>query len=233
MARYHRHAGFNINLDSLTDILANTVGIMIFVLIYAVIASRGVFIAKRLPKLQPTTKERVVVICTGNALFPLKVDELIDRYTEPLNGLVYYNIPQVVETLNKRRISDGMLEVTGQFHCSEATGLFSSTRKIDSGYIIIVPCAGIQGDTTADVEISGSYFRRLLADMDKDRQYLLFFLSVDSLEVFRKARDFARQYGFDSNWEPGNIQWPLRIWALGDSGGESSGSSFLDKIMGG
>ena len=50
-----------VNLDSLTDILANTVGIVIFLMIFAVISARGAFFAKKFPMLQSTEKERINV----------------------------------------------------------------------------------------------------------------------------------------------------------------------------
>lgn len=228
MARLRRQRGLEMNLDSLTDIMANTVGIMVFVMIFAVLAARGTFVRKRLPVVHPSAKERQVFLCTQNTVRSYPMDRLIDQVCAPIKGkrLTYDNIPDIVARLNQMRVQEGDFEAVGQFHYTESQslsyvlswGVFQPEwrrRELDWGYVVIRPLGGGRGETVEELGSQEARFRLALAEMSRERHWVLFLVDADSLDVFQKARDVARGAGFESNWEPWRCQWPERIDLVG------------------
>ena len=71
------------SLVPLADMLTNTVGISVFILIFTVLTAGGAIIAKRFPMEHSTKKSDVTYICWGDRLYPLP-DELIEQFLKPL-----------------------------------------------------------------------------------------------------------------------------------------------------
>lgn len=221
MVRSRRQRSLEMNLDSLTDIMANTVGIMVFVMIFAVLAARGTFVRKRLPVVHPTAKDRQIFLCTQNTVRQYPAEELIDQVCEPLTraGRTYDNLPDRVAQSNAKRVQDAGFEAVGEFHYSD----WGFSRSVDWGYVVIRPLGGSRGETADELDSQDALFRLALAEMKKERHWVLFLVDPDSLEVFQKARDVARGVGFESNWEPWRCQWPERIQVAGPEGGSGDG----------
>jgi len=235
--RKYRQTG--INLDSLTDILANTVGIVIFLMIFAVISARGSFYAKSFPMLQDTSKERVVVLCQANTLMIIRADIVIDQFLQPLyefnqrsSGRRYSAIPDLIDEFNERRMDDGVLEATGEAEMSSWSIGWSYYRKIDRITVIVQPLPGISGEYPEDIQNENSLFRRSLGVLDSNSQFLMFFVDTDSIDAFRAGRDIAQELGFDTNWIPNpRLFWPLRYNVPFDGDSVDSGQSITDFLF--
>lgn len=206
MARHRRPSETQLSLDSLTDIMANTVGIMIFVMVFAVITARGSFMSKGFPKVQATPKDRVLAFCMDNKVIPCEADKLVDRALEPLRHLTYDNMPRVVNQVNSTPVQDEYFEVTVKASMVEL--LFE--RQLTYVAIALQPRPGAPWDTVASLSTPSSSLVRYLRQRDKTRCWLELRVDPRSLEVFGKAREVARREGFESGWDPTTIQWPLR-----------------------
>lgn len=206
MARHRRPPEAQLNLDSLTDIMANTVGIMIFVMVFAVITARGSFMSKGFPKVQATPKQRLLAFCTGNKVIPCEADKLVDRALEPLRHLTYDNMPRVVNQVNSTPVRDEYFEVTVKASMME----LPFERQLTYVAIALQPRPDAPWDTVATLGTPSSSLVRYLRQRDKTRCWLELHVDARSLEVFGKTREIAYREGFESGWDPTTIQWPLR-----------------------
>jgi hypothetical protein len=59
--------------------LTNTVGIVLFILIFTVLTAGGVLVAKRFPVEQPTNRKPLFYFCSGGRVLPLDEQELSER----------------------------------------------------------------------------------------------------------------------------------------------------------
>lgn len=85
MRRSRRRAQFHEpSLVPLADMLTNTVGIVVFILIFTVLTAGGVVIAKRLPMEHPTEAEPAWFVCRNGRVFPMRHD-LMERFKD-VNG---------------------------------------------------------------------------------------------------------------------------------------------------
>jgi len=206
MARHRRPSEARLNLDSLTDIMANTVGIMIFVMIFAVITARGSFMSKGFPRVQATNKQKLLAFCMDNKVIPCEAGKLVDRALEPLRHLTYDNMPRVVDQVNSTPVRDEYFEVTVKASMVEL--LFE--RQLTYVAIALQPRADAPWDTVASLSTPSSSLVRYLRQRDKTRCWLELRVDPRSLEVFSKTREVAYREGFESGWDPTTIQWPLR-----------------------
>ena len=224
MATRRRRSGLEMNLDSLTDIMANTVGIMVFVMIFAVIAARGSFVRKRLPMEHSTAKQRCIYLCAGNTVRVYPVDRMVDPFVERLKRLQragsYEGIARVVAELNALSLQDEGFRATGAFHYSQNDwfGVWGTerSRTLDYGYVVIAPLPGTAGESPKELQAPYGNCRRSLAALEKTRHWVLFLVDPSSIEAFEKARDMAREQGLETGWVPYSVVWPDRLSLLGE-----------------
>jgi len=109
-----------LNIDALTDIIANTVGIMIIIILLTIISAQGTFFKKRLPILRPTAKDSVIFICQNNRIIRYDSDGLMKLFLQPLDLADVQDKAWLIETLNNRCVNNGAFEITGTFHFEES-----------------------------------------------------------------------------------------------------------------
>ena len=73
------------------------------------------------------------------------------------------------------------------------------------------------GETAAQIGKPGSQFRRVLEALPR-RGFAYFVVHDDSFEVFREAREIARNRGVATGWHPVEGKPPLRFSANGSLG---------------
>jgi hypothetical protein len=73
------------------------------------------------------------------------------------------------------------------------------------------------GESAADLDGADSTFRRRLAGVGGGG-FAYFVVHEDSFEIFRKAREIARERGVAMGWHPVEGQAPLRLAANGSLG---------------
>ena len=77
----------------------------------------------------------------------------------------------------------------------------------------------VPGESSEELTQPDSEFKALLSEMNSESEYLAFIVRPDSFEAFRKARQEARQEGFEVGWEPYPEENPI----IFGSGGRSVG----------
>ena len=77
----------------------------------------------------------------------------------------------------------------------------------------------VPGESSEELTQPDSEFKTLLSEMNSESEYLAFIVRPDSFEAFRKARQEARQEGFEVGWEPYPEENPI----IFGSGGRSVG----------
>jgi hypothetical protein len=188
------------SLVPLADMLTNTVGITLFILIFTVLTTGGVVIAKRLPMEQKTQAEPLHFVCVNNRLLPLDFEGLAKKFVEPLGEPTYKDFGEWVRKYNTRQIEDEYFVVRGkgEVHYTEEDG---RKRAIPRLSVKFTPRDG-QGETIMDLQESNARFRQLLRAYTPKKYFVYFDVYPDSLDIFEAARKVAVESHFSTGWEP-------------------------------
>jgi len=226
MASRRRQLHVEMSLVPLADMLTNTVGIMIFVMIFAVIVAQGTSIGKRLPMERKafipgttTEKQAVLFVCSHNTVLPWRLDKLAERFMAGLGKPTAYDYEEWKAKVNSRRIEDDLYVVTARCEFAREDTWDGFTVQLVYFMFEVNLRPGVRGDGPDSVRNETSILRRELANMDHNREYICFLLDSDSLEVLGGAREVARQAGFDTGWTPEPTTWPVRVVAFPPSEG--------------
>lgn len=186
------------SLDSLVDIVANSLGILVLVATLGVLVSRGMQIKLGTPIIRPVPDNLTKPIdfeCRGNRVIPIDFscteqdDNAIRDSTASLEER-----RRMIQRFNERRVSDG-------YHAFELKEwAINRGRMLTS--TIVKPLDHPVGDTVSDLEASTCEFKRRLAELDPNQHFLTFHVQPDSFEVFRAARKVAQEAGLELGWNP-------------------------------
>lgn len=208
------------SLVPLADMLTNTVGIMVFILIFTVLTAGGVVVAKRLPLEHATQAKPVYCLCAGGRLIPMTQSALIDQFVDPLGRPTsYYAVDGWVKKFNAQRIEHEDFIVTGEGKANFVDlGFYKSASM--SLAVIFTPREG-RGETIAELRLETARFRQVLSQHDNRERFIYFLVRPDSLEVFDAARAIAiDEKQFTTGWGPLDIKDPVRFSISG--GGRSA-----------
>jgi hypothetical protein len=190
------------SLVPLADMLTNTVGIVVFILIFTVLTAGGAVVAKRLPMERASDKKALWFLCTKGRVLPMPADRaFVDKFVEPLLKL---KLKDQIQMFNDRTLEDKYFTVKG-----EADGFsFALTYnpKLSTG------------DTVDNIERANSALARTLAKYSSSKYFAYFYVADDSIDAFVKARLVTTQAGFGYGWAPAKHGQPIRL-GLGSGGG--------------
>lgn len=208
-----RTSGNNWDLDALMDVLSCSVGILLFVIIFAVIEARGSSIAIYAPLMRepPAASSRIIVLCQDGNIRLLEIDKALETLLEGSDKLAYSEVPAFVEHANEGKVADRFFRYRLLYRDE---GLGSNDRKrVVSLRVEEKP--GAEGEDVTALRSGSSFFERELANLDKNRHWLAFAVDVDSLDVFHQARKIAMDKGFSSGWDPLEMRFPHEEVVLG------------------
>lgn len=194
MSRRRRAAFHEPSLVPLADMLCNTVGIIVFILIFTVLTAQGALLPKRLPIEHKTTAERAIYVCYQGRLLPLDENGLADRIGKsiPHFQLTYDNVDSWIQTVNGLRVEDDYFALTCDASVDYSVGRIAITS-------CFTPKDGA-GESLVNLENANGVFRTFLHSKDPTKRYIFFLVYPDSLEVFEKARSIAREMHFETGW---------------------------------
>jgi hypothetical protein len=188
-------------MDSLLDILSNLVGMMIFLIITAVLCSKGIKVVLNTVLRPPQASQAVYFVCRSGTITQidpaLSVKELGTLKKELTDATKTPSVQELVREANRREIgSDANYHVE---FVREALGSGTGRRA----------CIGLrfytqgpqQGQTVTAVEERDGEFRKCL-DRATARNLLYFYVYPDGVEVFDVARNMARATGLEVGWRP-------------------------------
>jgi hypothetical protein len=215
MRRYrHRARVHEPSLVPLADMLTNTVGIMVFILIFTVLTAGGVVLAKRLPRERTTEARPVHFFCAGGRVLPLRSGDLIEEFLQPLGRPTsFYAVAGWLRRFNERRVEDDYFVVTGDGDANYTDWGLGRSVSLNLA-AVCTPKEG-RGETPAELKREDSPFRQLLKASQPSKQFIHFFVRPDSLEAFTAARDAAAAAGFDTGWLPFEQGQPVRFGLTG------------------
>jgi hypothetical protein len=177
------------NLDSFLDVMTNTVGVLIFVLLFVTLAAADATVLVRTPLRSETEKQPIYFEASGGRVIYLEsrmADERVDAFVRALPPIRWYNVSYVMDQV------DAFETETPNYTIDLLGGGIGVRWRARPG----------AGDTVNVVKDSASTYQQVLRTLDPDTAYLAFIVRPDGLESFRAAREAATRRGFASGWEP-------------------------------
>ncbi len=174
------------SLVPMADMLTNTVGVVLFILIFTVLTAGGAVLTKRLPMEHTTDAKPLGFLCVSGRIVPLELDDLSKEFWRPIGHRIEPgHFDEFVSRFKSRRVENDSFVLTGEF---------------DRGFrIVIEPKPGI-GETTNELAAPSSKYRSMLAGVDPQDKYIDFQVYPSGLTVFRAARDLANNSKFGTTW---------------------------------
>ncbi|BAC08736.1 hypothetical protein [Thermosynechococcus vestitus] len=184
------------NLDSFLDVLTNTVGVMIFVCLFASLTAAVSPALVRTPIARETRKQVYFFECRENRALPLEVDqasEAIDRHLRRVTDNPFAHPRQIQEQLESFRYRTRHYDVRLSLVPQGEKPILQTHFELRDR---------LGGEFFNTLEKPTSQFRRTLDHLSPAQHSLVFFVRPDSFDCFRAARAIAWRSGFDVGWEP-------------------------------
>jgi hypothetical protein len=218
MSRHRKRRRYDTpTLVPLADMLTNTVGITIFIMIFTVLTAGGAVIAKRLPIEHSTEAGFITFLCAGNRVLALNEDRLLAEFTKPMARLSSFDaVPGWVERFNARTISTGEFVVSGDARANYSNDFFRRSVTV-SQTVVFTPIPG-RGESPEALRSEASAFRRFLAGRNARTHFVFFSVRPDSVAVFEAARAIAFELGFEAGWSPNSSSDGAVRFSLSGSG---------------
>jgi hypothetical protein len=182
------------NLDSFLDILTNTVGVMVFVLLFVTLAAADASVLVRTPLHTSTEKAAVVFEVRGDRVVYLDDDEAdraIAELYRSLPKVSIYNIRSITQRIYNFEATAGnyQVDVVG----SLLSGSLSTRYRIRSEIV---------GNRIGGLRDPAAEFQQVLSRLQADSAFVSFLVRPDGFGAFRTAREIAIKRGFEYGWEP-------------------------------
>ncbi|HIK25491.1 MAG: hypothetical protein P3X23_001690 [Thermosynechococcus sp. Uc] len=184
------------NLDSFLDVLTNTVGVMIFVCLFASLTAAVSPALVRTPIARETRKQVYFFECRENRVLPLEEDQAskaIDHHLRRITENPFADLHQIQQQLESFRHSTRYYNVHLSLVRNQGQPILQT---------LFEPRDRSGGESPRTMEKPSSNFRRTIDRLLPGRYSLVFFVRPDSFDCFRAARAIAWRSGFDVGWEP-------------------------------
>jgi len=180
------------SLVPMVDLLSNTVGALVFIMIFTVMAASGVVVMKRLPLEHQTKSEPINYLCEKDRIIPLDnagLDRKLKvRWGRP-NSL--FDVYSWVARFNTLEVEDEHFTARGESTLSPMSVSVLFTPKPDGGYSI------------AQIQNPNSKYREGLARLKAEGDFVHFLVRPDAIGSFAAARKIAAdEMGFGTGWMP-------------------------------
>lgn len=205
-----------VNLDSLMDILTCVVGVMLFVVIFAVIEARGTNIKMFTPlaKAPAPESKRMIFMCQKQKVVPLDLDPAVEQLLNFKGKLTYKTLPKFVEDANRKNVQDAFF--TYRLAVKQwKEGSFFNEVKHRGVMLVIDKKLEYPGESDEEIKSLSSSYVKKLNEMDNRSNWIAFEVDKASLDVFRMAREIAIARGFSVGWDPGRTDFPYKEMVIG------------------
>ena len=196
-SKYKRkHRLQELTLVPLADMLTNTVGIILFILIFTVLTGSSGVDFQQFPVEEPAYNlEPLSFICTKNqVIFSDEVKSTTD-FLQPLGQPTSSNSEGWITKFNQRQIEDENFLIRG----------VGGLTETDSGYLfdlklLVIPKIR-NGESDSKLLSDSSVFRTILKNHSPEKCFVYFNISNSGgIDVFRTARNIAKQNNFKVGW---------------------------------
>ncbi|HXQ69124.1 MAG TPA: hypothetical protein VN844_01490 [Pyrinomonadaceae bacterium] len=195
------------SLVPMVDLLSNTVGVLVFIMIFTVMAASGVVVLKRLPLEHSTSATPANFLCEKDRILPLNNEDLSLRLRKKWGSpRSIFDIYSWIARYDGIEAEDGHFIARGETNLTHGSYSISTlfTPKPDGGY------------ARQEIHLRDSAYRQYLAALDGKSRFVHFFVRPDGLESFFLARKIAaEEMGFSTGWMPLDTDQPLRFVSEG------------------
>jgi hypothetical protein len=195
------------SLVPMVDLLSNTVGALVFIMIFTVMAASGVVVLKRLPLEHSSKAEPKNFLCEKDRIIPL--DNIgLDAQLKRRWGRPYsiFDIYAWIARFDGIEAEDEHFIARGESTVTDGSYSFSVlfTPKSSGGY------------HAADLDRAGSPYRRHLSELNSKSDFVHFLVRPDAIETFLAARKIAAdELGLGTGWMPLDQEQKLRFVSRG------------------
>jgi hypothetical protein len=195
------------SLVPMVDLLSNTVGAIVFIMIFTVIAASGVVVLKRLPLEHSTSAKPANFLCEKDRIYPLDNEELASKLNKKWGRPTsIFDIYPWIARYDGIEVEDDHFIAHGESNVNSTTYSLSTlfTPKANGGY------------RKEAIQNSDSPFRKALADLNGKSRFVHFFVRPDGIDSFFLARKIAAdEMGLATGWMPLDKGQPLRFVSKG------------------
>ena len=205
MRKYRAAKQATLSLDSLVDIVSNTVGILIilavFMAMFTNLAAPGLSDAHR----EPVTLQRPVEKILVPWSHPTSKNSIYFYLHQ--NRLLNLDLPAFYAALADHKPGDGGYPVTIELPAVR-TRYYPVTNHV---YCLeFAPRRG-HGESWSAAQAPGSAWQRTLEAYPREKYYYFFWVTGDSFELFREIRDLLWDRQVEVGWKPVADAVPLEI----------------------
>jgi len=213
------------SLVPLADMLTNTVGIMLFILVLAVLAAKSAVLLRRLPIEHVTEKRPLDIVCCRNMIMPFDGKFLRRQFLEPLGT------PKSDEEREKWISNFELHEFEGP--------TFTVSGRIERDvfgqplrcYLLAVP-TGYNGEPISRLSNTNSSYWIALAENNPQEFFLRFWVRQDSIEAFQIARALGTtRFHYLANWTTMSENTAIRMTLFDTSIGSEGSTSNLTNLL--
>ncbi|MEL6495321.1 MAG: hypothetical protein AAFQ41_09390 [Cyanobacteria bacterium J06623_7] len=215
------------NLDSFLDILTNTVGVLMFISLFATLIATGsspkTSVKIQTPLASPTDKESLWFEIQGNKVSHLNLRDVREKELE-----LTANLPNCNRGSSDANYQSCLLSVLGRQSNFRANTDSYLVKAVDRGVsLVFEPQSEDIGETTTQMAAVDSAYKQVLSSYSPGEDYLVFIVRPDSFEAFRAARKIAWDAGYEVGWEPHEQEAPIKIRTI--LGSELPGGRTVNK----
>jgi hypothetical protein len=200
MKNARRCSAPGLSMVPLADMLTNTLGIVIFIMIFTVLAAGGATMLKRLPMEHRTAAHPLHFACSAGRVYHVDT-QLVDKLLEGVAP-----VKSIAEFEAWSKPLDGRSAAGRDVSATLHAGL----EQLKSGHLILRRARAVvefrlvqgAGEPAAAAAAPGSRFSAALAAHDLSKTFVHFFVMPDGIEAYKLARDAAVQRGFQTGWIP-------------------------------
>lgn len=195
------------SLIPMVDLLTNTVGALVFIMVFTVMAASGVVVLKRLPLEHSSDAEPRNFLCEKDRIIPLDNDgldaQLKQRWGRPYS---FFDIYSWIARFDGIEAEDEHFIARGESSVTRSSYRFS---------VLFTPKPG-GGYQTADITRAGSAYRQRLSALNAKTHFVHFLVRPDAIDTFLAARKIAAEdLGLGTGWMPLDQEQELRFTTRG------------------
>jgi len=185
------------SLVPLADMLTNTVGIMVFVLVFAVLTAGGTIIIRNLPFEKVTGKKQIVVICMHDRVLCTEYDDIYNYIYQKLGKPPSTKLNEWGHSFDHFNFDQQGMHVACHAHFSNYLGIVFLTKGT-------IDCTMLDntGETTEQARTPNSVFHATLQRHSPQNSYLVFLVYSDSVDMYERTKAMAEQAGYETGWCP-------------------------------
>lgn len=198
------------SLVPLADMLTNTVGIMVFILIFTVLTAGGAVIVKRLPMEHSSETTPLTFLCAHGRVLRLNADAVADEFLKPLGQpKSYEDVELWLAKFNARHIDTEDYEVAGEGAADYSEAFMRKSASLDLA--IALKPKEAAGESVQQIQSEAARFRHELQQIQPAKWFAHFVVYPDSVDVFLKARQIASDLHFGYGWMPAKPGEPVLV----------------------